>query len=102
MIIKCEGKEVELKFTYNSFRYMEDFKISDLESVNENVFKIARLTQEMLLGAMNCEPLKKYTVKQVDSLMREYDENGELIELFSDLSELLSDSSFFKGLRAIG
>ncbi len=100
MNIVYKDKDVELKFTYNSFRYLTDFSVSSLEGINNKVFSIITVSRDLLLAAMNCEPSKKYSYNDVDAVLEPYVESGEIIDLFEQLSELLMDSNFFKSLHA--
>lgn len=99
MTIKIKNKEVELKYTYNSFRYMEELNLGELESLERTPFKILGILETLLLGAINHNPKVKYTqndvVKYLDSNM----EDINLIELLEKLTTLLEKSSFFQSLQ---
>jgi len=102
MTVNYKDKQIELKFTFNSFRYMQDFDVQDLERVQTKIFMMIGLSRDMLMGALNKEPYEKYTYEQVDEILEPYVESGEILQLFGDLSELLMESSFFTSLRALG
>lgn len=99
MILEHKGKEYNLSFTYNSFRYMQELDLGELEQIESKPFKMIGFTEELLLGAINNTPTKKITVKTVSEIVEEKMEQGELMELMEDLIKLLEESSFFKNLQ---
>lgn len=99
MILEHKKKEYELKFTYNSFRYMQDLDLSDLELLETRPFMMIGLTEQLLLGAINNTPSKKVTIQTVSNIVESKMEEGVLVELMEQLIKLLEDSSFFKNLQ---
>lgn len=99
MTITIKAKEVELKFTFNSFKYLEDFNISELADIESHPFKSIRLTEELLFGAVNHDRKSKYTREDVASFLEEYSETASMFDLLTELMGLLEDSSFFKNLQ---
>lgn len=99
MNIMYEGKEVELKFTFNSFRYMQDLDLEDLQNLETTPFKVLGITETLMRGALNHNPRNKYSTIETVEIIEEVMEDGELIELLEFLLEELQESSFFKNLQ---
>lgn len=60
MVVKFNGKDLELKYTFNSFKYMKEFSTTMFDKVNENPFLIIDVLEVLLLGALNHDK-KKYS-----------------------------------------
>lgn len=99
MIIKVGEKEVELKFSYNSFLYMDDFNIKDLEKIEDNPFRMLGIVRQLMFGAMNHNPKEFFKVEEVDAIMENLMEEMNIGDLLTQLIKLLEDSSFFKSLQ---
>lgn len=101
MNFKIKGKEVELKYTYNSFRYMEEFDINVFEEVQHKPFKLLGVVSTMIYGAINNNPKVKYTLIDVEKALEEFIEEDEnsLSELFEELMKAMESSNFFKKLQ---
>ena len=99
MIIEIKGKDVELKYTFNSFKFMEDLDLGELEELERKPFKMISITQTLLLGALNNHPSVKYSDKEVSEIFENQVEGGSIVELLESLIELLQESSFFKNLQ---
>lgn len=97
--ITYKEKEYELKYTYNSFRYMEEFDIEDLNIVESKPFKIIPIVMTLLTGALNYNPNKPVKLALVNEILEDVIENGNIQELFTDLIDCLQDSNFFKNLQ---
>lgn len=99
MKLEHKGTEYELKYTYNSFRYMQDLDLGELELIESKPFRIIGFTEELLLGAINSDPRKKVTLAQVGEIVEAKMEEEKLVELMEELIKLLEESSFFKNLQ---
>lgn len=100
MEIKIGKKTVELKYTYNSFKYMSDLDFSVLQTIEEKPFQIISVLEELIYGASNNDPKVKFSREQVSNFIESYIEEGnDLMELLETLFELLEKSSFFKSLQ---
>ena len=99
MKFKIKGKDVELKYTFNSFRYMEDLEVKELEEMETKPFKVPRITQTLLIGAVNHSPNKKFSEKDVYEALEKYVEKDSVATLLEELSKLLEKSAFFKNLQ---
>lgn len=99
MNIQINGKEYKLDFTFNSFRYMEDFSLSEMAELETKPFKIIGISKQLLNGALNNDPKVTFTNKQVDILLEKFVEEGSLSDLLEQLMELLQASNFFKSLQ---
>jgi hypothetical protein len=103
MKISIKNKEVELKFTFNSFKYMQDFDITMTQDLETKPFRVLPLLETLLLGAVNSNPKVRFTVEDVQKFLEEYiensDEENSLSGLIENLMELLEASSFFKSLQ---
>lgn len=99
-VIKFKGKEKELKYTFNSFKYMQELDLSVLEEVESKPFKIIPLMETLLLGALNYDPKERATLVEVDKFLDEFfNEDGDIGSLLEELMGLLQESSFFKSLQ---
>lgn len=100
MIIKVEDKDVNLKYTYNSFKYMEDFNVQDIGRIETNPFKVVRINEILLLGALNHNPKNVYGIDVVSQYLSDRMDDGTLFETSEKLMNLLEKSSFFQNLQA--
>lgn len=92
-------KEVELKFTFNSFKYMKDFDLSELFELESKPFKILSVAGQLLLGAANNNKTVKITPLEIDNYIEAAFNEDRLGELVEFLVGELENSSFFKGLQ---
>lgn len=101
MNIVLKGKERELKFTFNSFLYMEEFDIGVLQELETKPFKIIQVTRQLLLGATNWNPKERVSPAEVSEFVQELidSEDGDISELLTSLIEELEKSNFFKQLQ---
>jgi len=99
MVITFKGKEVELKYTFNSFRYMEEFDINDLSILDRKPFKLIGVLEELLMGALNNSPNTVYNKEDILVYIEEEMENGGISELLTGLVDQLEKSNFFKNLQ---
>lgn len=99
MNITIAGKERELKYTFNSFKYMKNFDITELDKVEAKPFIMAEMLEILLMGAVNSNPKEVVAWVQVQDYLETYLEDGDMTVLFSSLIELLQESNFFKSLR---
>jgi hypothetical protein len=97
--LKIGKKEIELKYTFNSFKYMEDFDLSSLADIENKPFKVFPVIEVLLLGALNNSPKVVVSRIEVADFVEEYAENGDIIELFQTLMKKLEESRFFKSLQ---
>ena len=99
MEIEFGKKKVDLKFTFNSFKYMENFDLRELAEIEVKPFKIISLSQQLLLGASNCDKSVKVSPLEVERYIEKAVEEEKLTELVEFLVEELKESSFFKLLQ---
>lgn len=99
MVIEIGGKEVELKYTYNSFRYMEELDIRELMNLDRKPFKLIRISENLLLGAVNNNPKQVIKYEDVSKYIQNEFENGNINDLLESLMVLLEESSFFQNLQ---
>jgi hypothetical protein len=99
VIIK--NREYDLKFTFNSFKYMKELNLKDIEDFETNPLKIACMLEMMLLGAVNSNPNKVVKESELQEYLEEYftEETSDVTVLFEELMTLLQESSFFKSLQ---
>jgi hypothetical protein len=101
MKFNIKGKERELKFTYNSFKHMEDLDFERLEEAERKPFIIAGFCSTLLFGALNHNPKARViSQEEVDEELEVFVENGGSVsDLFQSLFDLLQESNFFKSLQ---
>ena len=99
MIIKIKDKDVELKYTFNSFKYMEELDMSELSEIQNKPFKIISIVGILLLGAVNNSRRNKFTVIDVEEFLEEYINENSVADLLEELMKQLQESDFFKSLQ---
>ena len=99
MVIKIKGKDQELKYTFNSFKYMQEFSPSEFEKIEKSPFKIIPLIEMLMMGALNSNPRIKFKEEDVQDFLEAYAVDNNVSTLLTDLMSLLEDSSFFKSLQ---
>ena len=99
MEIKYKGKVLPLKYTFNSFKYMEDLDLGILSELDEKPFKIVGMTLTLLMGAMNYRPKIQYDEEQAYEVLESISDEGNMVELLEFLIGELEKSSFFKNLQ---
>lgn len=99
MNVTIGKKEYELKYTFNSFRYMEEFDVGELQMMERKPFKMIPLLRILLHGAVNHNPKQKVSMDSVDAFLEEYGETGDIGNLLEELINLLEESNFFKSLQ---
>lgn len=102
MEIKIGEVTHELKYNFNSFKYMEDLNFAEMQSLDVSPLKIIKILTILLQGAINFDRKATvvYTRGKVEDMIETYaEENGNIIELFDMLTTNLMDTSFFKSLQ---
>lgn len=100
MEFKVKGKTVELQFTFNSFRFMEDLDFGILEEAKRKPFKLISMTEQMLFGALNSDPNKKVSEVEMRKALDAHMKDGNsFLELYEHLMKLMEESDFFKSLQ---
>lgn len=99
MNIKIKNKEVELKFSFNSFKYMEEFDIVGLSDIEKKPFKIISMVEILLLGALNHNPKIKISKEEISTFLEDYIIENPINVLMEELMVKLQESNFFKSLQ---
>lgn len=99
MIITIKGKECELGFTFNSFKYMQEFDIKALDEIESKPFKVVPMLEMLLIGGVNHNPKVKFNMTDVELFLEDFMLEGSLPELLELLMGLLQESNFFKALQ---
>ncbi len=99
MVVKLGNREVELKYTFNSFKYMQEFSPTVLEEVEDKPFKIIPFLEILVMGAVNHNKKNRFTEDEVDEFLEEYFNDGDISELIETLMAELENSGFFKKLQ---
>ena len=99
MKIMIGKKEHELKYTFNSFKYMENFDLEDINDLQRKPFKMISITEQLLIGALNHDPKKVVMVSDISEYLESVMEEGSITDLLEELMDLLQNSSFFKNLQ---
>jgi len=101
MIIEVGKKEYQLKFTFNSFKFMKTLNIEELGELETHPFMVFDIAEQLLLGALNNSKDKVFSQKEVGKILEAYvGENKSVITLVEGLMNELEESSFFKSLQA--
>lgn len=101
-VINVNGTDVKLEYTYNSFKYMQDFDMGVLDNISNKPFKSIGICEELLFGALNHDKSKFYSFDVVSEIVEKSIEDGNFAELLSALMETLKDSDFFMNLQMMG
>lgn len=101
MIANIKGKDIELVFSFHSFKYMQDFDLSELALLESKPFRIIGICQELLLGALNNDKEFVVTEEDVELYLEKFfeDEETDINELLEVLVDELQKSGFFKKLQ---
>ena len=99
MVVTIKKREVELKYTFNSFDYMEDFDMGALDNIEQKPFKIIKMVKVLLLGAVNNNPKFKVSEDEVAMFLEEYIVENPINDLLAELMDKLQTSNFFKSLQ---
>jgi len=99
MIFKIKNEDVEIKYTFNSFRYMKDFDLAILELLETKPFMAIEITETLLSGGLNWTPNKKFTFAEVETALEDYIIEGDIKVLMAELLEELRTSPFFMSLQ---
>lgn len=100
MFVKIKDVDYEVKYTFNSFKFMKDFDISELGELEHKPFAVIDVVGKLLYGALNHDKRNVYLPATADDLLEAYSEEGNSIpELLELLMAELEESDFFKNLR---
>lgn len=99
MEIEFGKKKVELKFTFNSFKYMENFDLRELAEIEMKPFKIISIAEQLLLGASNNNKSVKVSPLEVEKYIEKALDDETITDLVTFLIDELQESSFFKLLQ---
>jgi len=100
MVSKLSEMKSKFKYTFNSFKYMGEFDIEELQEAENKPFRILNFVMTMVMGALNSDPKHFVSEEEVQTLVEEYIEADEsLSDLIELLMALLQESSFFKALQ---
>ena len=99
MKLKVGEQEYTLEFSYNSFRYLKDFNIKDLEKIEDNPFLMLPITKSLLEGSLNYSPSKEFSESEVEKILEDAMDEMNIGDLLADLVGLLEESRFFKSLQ---
>lgn len=100
MDIEINGIIHNAQFTFNSFKYMENFNLADLKTIEDTPFKVVPFLENLLMGALNSNPRTRVALADVDDYLDNLIESGgSLSDLMDELLNLLEESNFFKSLQ---
>lgn len=99
MNIQIKGKDVELKYTFNSFKHMADLDLGALATIDRKPFMMIVILEQLMMGAVNNSPKLVFSEIEVQEFLERYAEESDLGELVQFLIDQLQESSFFKSLQ---
>lgn len=99
MVVNIKGKDVELKYSFNSFKYMRDLDMGAINDIENRPFEVVPMLVVMVLGAVNNDRKVKFTEAEVEEFIEEFIKEGSISEFIAELMELLQESNFFKSLQ---
>jgi hypothetical protein len=98
-MINIKGKELEIKFTYNSMRYMQDFDVTSFGEIESKPFKAIGLLKELMFAGMNHNPKVVVGEIEIDGYIESSIEEGKFQELMEEVINKLNESDFFQSLQ---
>lgn len=99
MNITIGKKEYELKYTFNSFRYMQELDFGKMQELSNKPFMMVGMLELMFYGALNHNPKKYYSEEVSLDLLEKVMETHDIMELFEGLTTMLTEHDFFKKLQ---
>ncbi len=93
--IKSATKEYDATFTFNSFRYMQDFDVSVFDDIDQKPFKIIGVLDQLLSGALNYNKSIKVSHQEVEECIEYIFENGDAVDTITELMTELEGCNFF-------
>ncbi len=99
MTFDVRGTQVELKFTFNSFKYLEDFDVTVMSEIQFKPFKLLSVAEMLLRGALNHDHKFHVSDSEVAEILENASNDGTIGELITELMNKLQDSDFFKSLQ---
>lgn len=99
MTVNINGTPYEIKYSFNSFKYMADLDFSSMEDLQSKPFMIFPIMEMLLMGGLNHNPKVRFSIEQVDAYIESYVEDSPINELMEGLFAVLQDSGFFKNLQ---
>ena len=102
MKIKIGEVDVELRYTFNSFKYMREFDINEINDIQSKPFKLFAVLSELFYGAVNHNPSIVVSKEESDTMLQEYvsSKDCNIGEFINKLFEMLTENDFFKQLQA--
>lgn len=102
MKIKIGEVDVELRYTFNSFKYMREFDINEMNDIQNKPFKLFAVLSELFYGAVNHNPSIVISREESDTMLQEYvsSKDCNIGEFINKLFEMLTENDFFKQLQA--
>ena len=98
-MINIKGKDLEIKFTYNSMKYMQEFDITSFAEVEHKPFKAIALIRELLFAGLNHDPKVVIGEITIDEYIESSIEEGKFQELMEEVINKLNESDFFQSLQ---
>lgn len=100
MFVKIKDTDYEVKYTFNSFKFMKDFDITELNELDHKPFSVIAIVEKLFYGALNHDKRNVFLPVTASDLLEAYAEEGNSIpELLELLMAELEESDFFKNLR---
>ena len=102
MKIKIGEVDVELRYTFNSFKYMREFDINEINDIQNKPFKLFAVLSELFYGAVNHNTSIVVSKEESDTMLQEYvsSKDCNIGEFINKLFEMLTENDFFKQLQA--
>lgn len=101
MNITIGKKKYTLAYTFNSFKYMEDFDLSKLQEMQSKPFMSLNVLSDLFYGALNYDRKNFVSRDETDELLEKYleQEDADFVKLIEDLINMLTETAFFKNLQ---
>ena len=98
--IKVGTATMNVEFSFNSFRYMQDFDMGKFAEMGDKPFMIIGIIEDLLRGALNHDRKVIVTDDELMDITEEIVTSGGTTDVLETLMSALEESDFFKSLQA--
>lgn len=98
--IPVGDKEISIEYTFNSFKFMQDFDVTAMSEVENKPFKVIGILSSLLTGGLNSNPKRLVATDIVDMYTEQIIQSGLAVDVIEECFTELQESDFFKSLQA--
>lgn len=97
--ITIDNKTYTLAYTFNSFKYIDDLDFSNANQFETKPIKMITMLSDLFYGALNHDKKNFIDRNTSDDLLEKYIETKPVADIFTELTNMLFESNFFKNLN---